>query len=610
MKSVGKKKATEVNIQELSEEKEAYKVPEGLESRDDKHKYITSFVDKIDIKKDFEKVLFVAEYALNNKFYKEFVQVVGKFLDIAGSEALMETHKFLNKFLYSSKLSFLKKTPKEDLLDISSLYVKIALRYYLESSYLEAFQALDDGSEVINFTKTFPERRYTVVYFSLLSMLFLSGNMIFSFLNALARLVMLNTTIKASVPAGEFYSIISTCFRILSFKNEECLFQRFFGCLPMLSLTEMKKILNKGISYTHYDKSVDEEIDRSEILLDLSLDNKWNLVLDEKHLPFSTEDTGPLSFLETNNIEFFIQENRIILDGYRYKSMTRRVFSLKEKFSKADSGLTKKTEDLRKKAFARLQGRQGKHAKREDQKEEKNSTVETKKDYFTKKYNLFRLYAREAQSSGLEASKDHEERKRTYKIDFEKHRKREAEIVECFMKIREPVLSAVKALDEKVEAVLREKRQREIRDAKKEEVQIEEGSWRESSVASRRGLEKRVQREEVLVPELSAGGNRTGLPGERMNSYVPPIHSYISRISLSSEKDKKENSFESFSGRSPTGSFSGKENSQIYIPPVYVPSASKSDEELEKASDPARPNTDSGSPGKKEKKDEGGSWRK
>ncbi|KAL0265871.1 UNVERIFIED_CONTAM: hypothetical protein PYX00_011588 [Menopon gallinae] len=328
------------------------RVLEKLEGKKDRQWYIGDVIDRMDLSgAALEALVYVSEYAFANKFYAEFVRATKKALQLPGDAS--RVHELLDKLIHTSRTHFLKRMPKESLIDVAGLYVEIASRYHEGCCFMEMFQSLESIGRVVSITKTFPERKCTVAYFRFLSEVFLSRCMFFSLLNALARLVMLNPHFRSQLSESEFAVFFGKLLALARFKHEGDVFQRLFGGLAMLSVEEARKIIEKDMLYEQ--PVAKREGWQCPVLGDdyvmwLWLDSRWDAVLSMQPVALSNDTIPFLSFLRKNNVEFALEDGCMRIVGHCHRSVTHEVFLLKQRFSVPPQTAASRGETAREKA--------------------------------------------------------------------------------------------------------------------------------------------------------------------------------------------------------------------------------------------------------------------
>lgn len=537
---------------------------EKLTNKGEKQKYIHDWIAAETSAEHIDSLFVVAEYALANKFYAEAMQLLAKTTDSADIATLRKVHSSLNGFLYSTKNNVLKNVPKDDLADVPKLYVKLSHQYNRNHFFLESFQALEDAAEIVNFTKTFPKKMYSLCYFKLLAKFFARGNMFFSFLNALTRLVMLNSRFKSQLTHPEFCAFLDNVFRIVEIKNEGGLFQSLFGRLSMQSVKEMKSILS-SVKYEQGVRPDEEHIEtlREACFLELEMDDHWCTVLRGVCGDIECSGADLPAFLRKNNIDFKVQDGWIKIGSYKHRSMTRNVFLLKEGLMKAPVAVMREKDVERRKAFDKMQKKNVLDKAEVSRKlETKRPTVVAKKDYFTRGYNLFRLYARERTKSAADVADDYKTRIAQHRSEFEAFKEREVSAQSRALGIKDAVIDAAERLEAQIEK--RADERRKIEDAERERLrQVQDCSWRDRAVDS-----MHVPRSTTTKPApFSTFGTRSvAARRDDANFYMPPIVESLSRMSLGPSSEKAADL---------TPKEASKSREGLYKPPArsYLPDA-------------------------------------
>lgn len=546
-----------------------HKALEKLENKKDRQRYMSDVIERIGLADTtLDTLLLVSECAFAGKLYLEFIKATKKALELTGEAR--RVHVLLDGLLHSGKQHSLRKMPKESLIDVAGLYVEIADIHRRNHCLMEMYQSLESFSEIVSATKTFPERRCTVAYFRFLSEVFLSRNMFFSFLNALARLVMLNPHFTSQLSADEFAEFVERTFALASFKNEGAVFQKLFGGLAMLPVKEARAIIDRDLVYeqpaTEWEGKALSALE-SDYVMWLGLDRNWDAVLSRQRVELAGDKVSLLAFLRKNNIEFTIECGYILIAGYRYRSMTREVFLLKERFSRQLHEVTNEDKAAREKAFGKFLEQKRMYGRGAENKEaeRKKVVVAAKKDYFTKNHNLFRLYLREYAGqlkTQPDADGDYEKRKKSYDDSFGVFSQRERSVFDKLMSIRDSVLEAVQALDEKVERASQEQRRLAAEaDERERQMKMQEESWRRPSGAAESALEA-AAKPGTLTRAASAA--RTDVASE--GTYVPPVLN-LSALTLASHEER-ERGAQALATPKSASPASNKENRGIYQPPI------------------------------------------
>lgn len=571
MSNAGREDLAEIDRSNYYTAVDIHKALEKLDNKKEKQNYIRDMIDRVSpADTTLETLLHISEYAFASKFYSEFIRCIKKVLELSGDAR--KVHGLLDELLYSRRQHSLKKVPKENLIDIAGLYVETADMYHKKCYIMEMFQSLESFAEIVCATKTFPERRYTVPYFRFLSDVFLSKNMFFSFLNALARLVMLNPHFKSQLLADEFADFVDRAFMLANFKNEGAVFQKLFGGLAMLSVEEAKMIIERDLVYEQPESEWEGQSKsalENDYTMWLELDKNWDIVLSKQRVELTSSTTPFLAFLRKNNIEFRIEYGYIYITGYRYRSMTREVFLLKERFSRQLNEVINEDKAAREKAFEKFLEQKRMYGRDAENKtmEIKKTAAVPKKDYFTKNYNLFRLYSQEyarQMKSQPRTSGDYEKRKKNYDDGFEVFSHDERLVFDKLMGIRDSVLEAVRALDEKVERASQEQRRLAAEaDERERRIKMQEESWRRPIGAAGSTTLETVS---TLSNTLTRVDSVKRADMAREGTYVPPMVN-LSALSLTPHEESRRRT-QTLTTTKDVSTASNKENASIYQPPI------------------------------------------
>lgn len=272
---------------------------------------------------------------------------------------------------------------KKDLLHLTHHYILLAEIF--QNNKFKVVNCLEKACDIITNTKAFPTKEMSLKYFTLLSHIFLEKNMFHNFLNCLHRMHLF-TKINIDRKMMDFISKIG---KICEYKRE-CDF-KFFVSLSILKGSEVVE---------YFERFFDEEISESgfEYEFDFHFYDRirFNCEIDNFDIKF-------LSFLKSNNFNFVIKDQKLMIINHEEISLTIRVYNLMEEMKgKQEKNIVKerqRIEEIKKLKMIQQLKLEDDVKKKEIKKEEtkkkrvlpKKKIIRKRNDYFRRQYNIFRI---------------------------------------------------------------------------------------------------------------------------------------------------------------------------------------------------------------------------
>lgn len=308
-----------------------------------------------------------------------------------------------------------KKKPVIDE-DLTHLLIDLAYKLFTLKSEYESYSILELVSELIVLNTVFPVKSYTLKYFAMLFNIFISRGQLYMSANIIYRILLID---KKTNLTREY---VRDLIKLMNVKDKEEEYHKLMGGLMLvnqdricadlrINLTESENDQERSDSYNQNSfNNFNSQSSSSNFLFDQ--ETEFNLKSSDlqnfaylttakgKSFNMSQEFRNYVSFMALNNFEYFIDKNTFFFNGnYKKVSNSVKIFDIVNKMRDRSTTDTRKDEEKRINEIRRSNLRKAaKYEKKteteKDTQVDKTSTEsdEPQQDFFTDKFNLFRMF--------------------------------------------------------------------------------------------------------------------------------------------------------------------------------------------------------------------------